>query len=157
MGDTQIHRVRAAAALVAFTDALAVSLFALIPEKKVGPATLVVAVLGLLFISGSLLSLIRVRRLRWHDLLDVAFLPGSLATFVIQLIAGAQVIADPADASAVQLISILVVVCFLIGIACAWELIDGPSVGLRHEISALTHHDRKRAAATGEHTSSPPS
>lgn len=156
-GDTQIHRVRAAAALGAFTDALAVSLFALIPEKKVGPATLVVAILGLMFIIGSLLSLIRVRRLRWHDLLDVAFLAALFVTFVIQLIAGAQVIADPADASAVQLISILIVVCFLVGVGCAWELIGGPSVGLRHEISALAHHDHKRDAAPGEPTSSPPS
>lgn len=34
-------------------------------------------------------------------------------------------------------IAALVVVCFLIGIARAWELIGAPTIGIRHEIGAL--------------------
>jgi hypothetical protein len=60
-----------------------------------------------------------------------------LATSIIQLIAGTEVIANPEDADSVQTIAILVIVCFLVGIASAWELVGGPSVGLRHEIGAL--------------------
>jgi hypothetical protein len=133
----QVHRVRAAAALTSFSNALVVSLFALIPGHKVGPAALAVAILGLTFIIASLISLIRARGLRWRDLREVVFLVGLVAVFVMQLTSAVSVIRHPADAEIVNTIATLVIVCFLIGIARAWELIGGPLIGLRHELGAL--------------------
>jgi hypothetical protein len=66
-----------------------------------------------------------------------------VVTFVIQLVQGADVIARPADSGAVNTIAILVVVCFLIGIARSWELIGGPSIGIRQEVTALVRSQER--------------
>lgn len=132
-----VHRLRAAAALTAFINALTVSLFALVPGHKIGPAALGVAVVGLLFVTAALLSLIRLRQVRWGTVRESVFLVGLIAVFIVQLVQGADVIAHPRDPGAVNTIAILVIVCFLVGIARAWELIGGPSIGITKEVMAL--------------------
>ena len=61
----------------------------------------------------------------------------------------------PGDSSPVETIAILVIVCFLIGIARSWELIGGPSIGIKREIVALVRAEEsaRRRAATAADTS----
>ena len=142
-----LHRVRAAAALTAFINALAVSLFALIPGHKIGPAAVTVGILGLLFVTAALLSLIRLQRRRREALRDALFLVGLLIAFVLQLIEGIVIIAAPDRSSAVNGIAVLVTVCFLIGITRAWELVGGPSFHVGSEVSALLLKDHQHDPA----------
>jgi hypothetical protein len=135
--DAQVLRVRAVAALTAFTNALAVSLFALVPGHKIGPTSVAVAFSGLAFILATLLMLIRLHQVRWGIVRDALFLVGLCVVFVVQFIEGVSVIVQPGNSGDVNTIAILVVVCFLIGIARSWELIGAPSIGFGREVTAL--------------------
>ena len=144
----QVHRIRAVAALTAFTNALAVSLFSLIPGQKIAITSVVVAAFGLLFVAAALLSLVRLRQLHWVAVRDALFLLGLAVVFVLQLAEGLAVNADPGNSGDVNTIAILVVCCFFIGIARAWELIGGPSIGITREVTALVRdHDRSEESA----------
>jgi hypothetical protein len=140
-GESQIHRVRASAALTSFSNALAVSLFALIPGIGVGWTSAVVAILGMVFIAASLLSLIRLRAQHGSPPRDALFLAGQAVTLVIQLVAGISAIHSPDSTGDVRAIAIVVIVSFFIGVARAWELIGGPEIGLLHELRLLGRRD----------------
>jgi len=139
----QLHRVRASAALTAFLNALVISLFALVPGQKIGLTAVIVGFLGLMFVVAALLSLWRVRHARWATARDAVFLIGLVVVFVLQMITGVQIIAQPADSGNVNTIAVLVIVCFLLGIARAWELIGGPSIGLPHEVVEMVRNRQR--------------
>jgi len=150
---SQMLRIRAQGALTGFLNALAVSLFALIPDGGIGTTSLVVSIIGLLFVTASLLSLIRVHRLRTVTARDAVFLTGQAVVFIVQLIYATKLLGQPNNGDALQAIAFLVIVCFIIGISRAWELIGGPSIGFAHEVVALVRSEEQarasRAAAAG--------
>jgi hypothetical protein len=139
---SQVHRIRAQAALTAFTNALTVSLFALIPGQDLGTIALSVACVGLLFVVTSLISLIRVRQIRWNRLRDELFLVGLAVVFVVQFIEGLIISGAHSNRGAVETVADLVIFCFLIGILRSWELIGGPSMEFRKEVAALVRDRR---------------
>ena len=138
----QVHRIRASAALTAFTNALAVSLFALVPGHKIGWAAVSVSAGGLAFVVAALLSLVRLGLLRggqvrWSTVRDAVFVFWLAVTFAIQLVEAVLIVTSSSNPGAVDTIAILVIVCFLGGIGRSWELIGGPQFGIGHEVTAL--------------------
>jgi len=131
-----VYAVRASLSLVAFTNALVVSLFGLIPQFSPAGAATVVAVLGVGFIVGALVRLMPSVRAAELHLRELGFLAGLAIAFVVQLVAAIELDVDERDLSSLHTICIVVVVCFLLGIERAWELVGGPRVGLVSSWSA---------------------
>lgn len=145
----QLHRVRASAALTSFTNAFVISLFALVPNVGLAWPAFSVSLGGLFFVTASLLSLLRVRRLQPIAPRETLFLVGLFVVFAFQLDSALRLISRASNVSAARDIAILVIVCFLIGVARSWELIGGPSIGLGHEVTALVrtrhrNHETRR-------------
>jgi hypothetical protein len=134
---TQAQRVRASTALTAFTNALSVSLFALIPGIGIGDTASVVAVVGILFVLGSLISLRRMRTVEPAALRDARFLAGVAVLFVVQLLFGVRLLVNDNYTGALRGICVIVVVCFFVGISRSWELIGGPNIGFIHEVATM--------------------
>lgn len=134
----QAHRLRAASALTAFTNALAVSLFALDPEVGVAWPAFAFALAGLLFIAAALASLLRVRREQERSPIqrEARFLAGQLVIFAFQLLAALRLAAHN-TAGHQSSVAIILVVSFLFGVARSWELIGGPRISMTSELRAL--------------------
>jgi hypothetical protein len=136
----QAHRIRALAALTSFTNALSVSMFALIPGAGIGGTAAVVAIVGLVFVAASVLSVLRVRAQQPTAPREVTFLLGIAVMCVLQLWFGIRSVRDD-SVEAARGIAILVGVCFFVGIERSWELIGAPSIRLRRELIAALRGD----------------
>ena len=135
---SEVHGVRAAATLTAFTNALTVALFGLIPGYSVGAPATAVAAVGLVFVARALIGVTPGWRAKRVRLRDLTFLASLIVVFVIQLIVAIELDHNRADRGSLQTICILVIVCFLIGIERAWELVGGPN----YHLAGLLLHGR---------------
>jgi hypothetical protein len=136
-----IGQVRAAAALLAFANALAVSLFGLVPGTNVGYPAAVLGVIGILFTAAGLRSILAspqtLHQQRWGQLGLVILL---LLIFGVELACGIAVIVGPHRSEPVQLIGYVLVLSLLVGIARAWELVGGGDTGIVASLAVLTGH-----------------
>jgi hypothetical protein len=129
-----VQQVRASAALLAFGNALAVSLFSLVPGTHVGYPAVVVGVIGVFFSVAATRSLIAspsTGHWRGRHLPLTVWL---LVIFAVQLGAGIELLIHPRTGP-LGLISDVLVLSLIIGIARAWELVGGRGTGV---IASLT-------------------
>jgi hypothetical protein len=142
------HAVRAAATLTAFTNALVVALFGLIPSFNAGKAATAVAIFGLVFILSALTRLVPATHAKQLKPRELWFLSSLVIVFVIQLLAGIHLARHPDDRGSLHTLCVLIVVCFLVGIERAWELVGGDHIRLW---SVLARPHSGEAKESGSH------
>ena len=130
--------VRAGVAFSALTDALVVSLVALIPGVDLGVPALVVATAG--FASCVALGIVLARAPGVvNRRSQIRLLGAQSLVFVYQFVTALQLVSDTHDQSAVRTLAILTVVLFLVGIARAWQLIGARDTKLVRTVRAAIH------------------
>jgi hypothetical protein len=141
-----VQQVRAAAALLAFTSALAISLFALASNNNVGYPPLVLGVIGICFTAASVRSIYESAHDHQLVFKQLGLVVLLLSTFGCELGSGIALIESPHSATALDVLKNVLVASLLIGIARAWELVGARDTGLFSSLAVLSGRGR----TTGE-------
>ena len=144
-----VQEVRASAALLGFTNALAVSLFGIVPGTHIGYPAVIVGAIGILFSAAAIRSLlagVQGRSQQGRHLVLTVFL---LAVFVTQLIVGIELLNTPRDTGPLESLGYILVLSLFIGIARAWELVGGHDTGLVASLAVLLARRARAAPDTG--------
>jgi hypothetical protein len=142
-GPAVIQQVRAAAALLAFVNALAVSLFGLVPGTNVGYPAVVLGVIGLFFTAASLRTIFASRATTGLRLGQTGLILLLLLIFGTELGYGIAVLIHPDHLQLVENISYALVTSVLVGIARAWELVGDRDTGILASIAVLARHEHE--------------
>lgn len=141
-----IQQVRAAASILAFTNALAVSLFGLVPGNNIGYPAIVLAVIGIFYTAAGTRSIFSGRLPRRHVPRQIGLIALLFLMFASEFAGGIDLVLNPHSAGAAGLVSNLLVGLLIIGIARAWELVGDRATGIIASIAVLTGHDPTQMA-----------
>jgi hypothetical protein len=141
-GQTVVQQIRAAAALLAFSNALAVSLFGLVPGTNVGYPALTLGTIGLFFTAAALRSIFSSRATMGLRQRQTSLIMILLLIFGTELVTSIMLLASPDSTNPVEIISYALVASVLVGIARAWELVGDRDTGIFASIAVLAQHQR---------------
>ena len=137
-GPRVIQQVRAAAALLAFTNALAVSLFSLVPGTIAGYPAVVMGVIGILFTAAAIRSIRSSQSAKRLQRRQIGLIGLLLLIFGTELAAGITDVIRPDSVTAVQVLGYALVTSVIVGVARAWELVGDRDTGISASIAVLT-------------------
>jgi hypothetical protein len=156
-GPLVIRQIRASAALLAFTNTLAIALFGLVPGTNIGYPAVVVAIIGIAFTSAAIRSIVASHASRAQVRSQTGLIMLLLLICFTELIAGIVVLGNPASTESVQVIGYAVVSAMLFGIGRAWEFIGERESGLFASLGILIGHaDPRRGSAADDGVSEGP-
>jgi hypothetical protein len=137
LGPRIIRQIRAAAALLAFSNALSVSLFGLVPGTNVGYPSVAFGVIGIAFTAAAMRSIVTSPATAGQKRGQQGLISLLLLIFGTELIAGIVAVIRPVDKPPV-LIGYALVASLVLGISRAWELVGDIDTSLMASITALT-------------------
>jgi hypothetical protein len=137
--------LRAAKAFTVFSNALVISLIALIPKSDIGSTAIVVGAVSVASCV-ALVILTLTEAPSGYRRTELARIGVQGAVFVYEIVVGVQVMGTTGDQNGVGSLATLVVVLFLIGMARSWQLLGARDTGL---LTLVMHQLRSPAGADG--------
>jgi hypothetical protein len=147
-----IRQVRASAALLAFTNVLAVSLYGLVPGTNVGYPAAVLGVIGMLFSAAALRSIQPSLKTIERPFRQVSLIALLAVMFGVELISGVIVVSGPRTLTWMHVIGYALVTSVIVGISRAWELVGDRGTSVAASIAVLA--GRSPAILEGDGSSS---
>lgn len=148
-GPPVIRQVRSAAALLAFSNALVISLYSLVPGTHVGYPAVVMGIIGIAFTAAAIRS-VRTSPAAARQKTGQLGLAGLLMLiFGTEVGAGIALLADPKPGgTAIEFIGYAVVTSLIVGVGRAWEFIGERDTGLLSSLAILASRPRQPSAGT---------
>ena len=144
-----IQQVRAAAALVAFVNALTVSLFALVPGTHLAYPTIALGFVGIVYTAAAIRSIVVSEATKRQAMGQMGLVLVLLLIFGSEITAGVILLVGSAKATAEQVIGYALCTSLLVGVARAWELVGERGTGLIASIGELTGHHHFQGGTSG--------
>ena len=139
LGPRVVRQIRAAAALLGFSNALSVSLFSLVPGTNIGYPSIALGVIGVAFTAAGMRSIMTSPATAPQKRRQLSLITLLLMIFGTELIAGIVALAQPID-NPPDAIGYALVASLILGISRAWELVGDIDTGLMASITALVGH-----------------
>ncbi len=136
-GPPVIRQIRASAALLAFSNTLAISLYGLVPGTNIGYPALILAVIGIAFIAAAIRSIMASRASRAQIRNQTWLIMILLLICITELAAGVVLLGNAASTTSVETIGYAVVTSLLVGIGRAWEFIGERDTGILASLGIL--------------------
>jgi hypothetical protein len=125
-----VREFRAAAALFAFTNPFAVSIFGLVPGTNIGYPAAILGVIGVAFAAAGVRVTFSLPATLGHRREQVTLIFALLLLFGLQILFGIVLLIRPDGVGALADIGYVLVASLLIGIGRAWELVGAWDTGL---------------------------
>jgi hypothetical protein len=137
-GPLVIRQIRAAAALLAFVNCLAVALFGLQPGISIRYPAVVLGVTGIFFTAAATRTILSSPTTVGQRRGQLSLLNLLLLIFGTELVCGIILLGDSRSPTALDVLCGALVCSLLVGIARAWELVGDRNVGVFTSIGLLT-------------------
>ena len=141
----EIGEFRAAASLLAFTNALVVSLYGLVPGNNIGYPALILGVIGIFFAAAGARTTLAQPLQRQRRRRQAILIVGLMVVFGFQIVYGIGLVMHPRLSGGLSTIGDVLIASLLIGIGRCWELVGSWDTGIISSVGRLFDHQPPRS------------